>query len=241
MTRLRMWALALATLCVGLPAVSAAQTDSDEPLVVPYDSGLPDDFELGLEVSTALAKTIGVVDTTVWRQKLSEIGYRVAAMGHTSDAHYSFAVLDLPEPNAIALPGGFLFVTRGMMEMGISDDELAHLLGHEISHIELRHHARAARVNTVLSVARTALLIGVLMGARDDGRSTERAEVSDDPGRRDWAVGLTGKEALIQASSIFGVCSRRSSSAATAAATSTRPTRAGTGSPSPPAMPPRPE
>jgi predicted Zn-dependent protease len=204
MTRLRMRALALVALLIGLPVAAGAQSDTDEPVAAPYDSGLPDDFELGLEVSTALAKTIGVVDSTVWRQKLSEIGYRVAAMGHASDAHYSFAVLDLPEPNAIALPGGFLFVTRGMMAMGISDDELAHLLGHEISHIELGHHARAARVSTVLSLARTALLIGVLMGARDDGRSTERAEVSDDPGRRDWAVGLTGKEALVQASSIFG-------------------------------------
>ncbi|MBM3318408.1 MAG: M48 family metalloprotease [Candidatus Eisenbacteria bacterium] len=164
---------------------------------------LPADFALGLEVTTALARSIGFVDDDAWLERLNDIGYRVASVTG-DDTHYSFAILDLPEPNAIALPGGFLMVTRGMMAIDITDDELAHLLGHEISHVQLGHHARAARVNTVISLARTALLVGVLMGARDAGGSRERVVVSDDPGRRDWAVGLTGPEALVQASSLFG-------------------------------------
>jgi predicted Zn-dependent protease len=193
--------LATAGILLSVPPAAHAQTA--DPYDAPYDSGLPSDFELGLEVTTALANTIGFVDNDAWLERLSEIGYRVASLGG-GQTHYSFAALDLPEPNAIALPGGFICVTRGILEMSLSDDELAHLLGHEISHLELGHHSRAARVNTLLSLARTALMVGVIMGAPNDNASRERVAVSDDPGRRDWAVGMTGKEALLQASTIFG-------------------------------------
>jgi predicted Zn-dependent protease len=167
-------------------------------------SPLPDDVAEGLQVAMSLAHSIGVVDSTEWTARLNDIGYRVAAATGDEKTPYSFAVLDLDEPNALALPGGFVFVTRAMMKMDLADDELAHLLGHEISHVRQRHFERAARLNAVLSLAQAAVTMGVLMSARNGG-STQRASVSEDPGlRNNWAVGMTGTEAVVQASALFG-------------------------------------
>ncbi|MBP7669442.1 MAG: M48 family metalloprotease [Candidatus Eisenbacteria bacterium] len=164
---------------------------------------LPGDVRLGLEVAMSLADGVGIVEKEEWNKRLTRIGYQVAAVSEDSDTPYSFAVLDLEEPNAMALPGGFIFVTKGIMQADFSDDELAHLLGHEISHVSQRHFHRASRMNSILSLARTALMVGILMGA-DDSHSSAEIVTPDDPGSRDWAIGMTGKQALLQASDVFG-------------------------------------
>jgi len=167
-------------------------------------SPLPEDVAQGLEIAMSLSESIGVVDTLDWTARLNDIGYRIASVSGDDTTPYSFAVLDLDEPNALALPGGFIFVTRAMMEMDLTQDELGHLVGHEISHVRQRHFARAARLDAVLSLARAAVTMGLLMSTRDRHGSTERASVSEDPGLRSWSVGMTGSEALLQASALFG-------------------------------------
>lgn len=165
---------------------------------------LPQDVRLGLELAMTLTQGIGVVDTTEWNERLSAIGYRIAAVSGDSDTPYSFDVLDLDEPNAMALPGGFIFVTRGMMEAGLTDTEMAHLLGHEIAHVRQRHFDRASRMSSILSLARTALMVGIMMGVHDSQPASQRIATSDDPGLHDWTVGMSGKDALLQGSSVFG-------------------------------------
>jgi len=196
--------LTLLLLATGFGAPGAGAQTARPARSVARAPDLPADFQLGLEVAAAIGKGIGLSDDEAQLQRLNRIGYRIAAVGADASTHYSFAILDLDEPNAMALPGGFLFVTRGMLAADISDAELAHLIGHEISHVELNHHARASRVNAIASLARTALMIGILLGASDGGWGTERVAVSDDPGRRDYEVGMTGSQALLQASSLFG-------------------------------------
>lgn len=164
---------------------------------------LPDDVLLGLQIAVTLSETIGLVEDQAWRGRLDRIGYRVAAVADDEETPYSFDILDLPEPNALALPGGFLFVTRGMMEIDLSDDELAHLIGHEISHVRQGHFQRASQLSGLLSLVNTALLIGILVSA-EPGTSRERIERMDDPGLKEWSVGVTGRDALIQGVSLFG-------------------------------------
>ncbi len=165
---------------------------------------LSDDVRLGLEVAMMFAKLIGVQEDPEALARLSRIGYRIAAVSGDHRNAYSFQILDLPEPNAMALPGGFIFVTRGMLETGLTDDELAHLLGHELAHVRERHFARAARLNTLMSVLQTALTVGLLLSV-DHGASTQQVERSEDPGlRQNWSVGMTGAQAVFQGTSIFG-------------------------------------
>jgi len=194
--------LAALLLVVASPPGVGAEGFPDEP--PKRTSWLPDDVQLGLEVAVALSEGIGTVEDESWHNRLGRIGYRVAAISDDRDTPYSFAILDLPEPNAMALPGGFIFVTRGMMEIDLTDDELAHLLGHEIAHVRQRHFSRASRLGSILALARTALLVGILLGVSESGISPQRIDVAEDPGRRDWQVGVSGKQALLQASTVFG-------------------------------------
>lgn len=165
---------------------------------------LSDDVRLGLEVAMMFAEAIGVSEDPDALARLSRIGYRVAAVSGDRRNTYAFQILDLPEPNAMALPGGFIFVTRGILEIGLTDDELAHLLGHELAHVRERHFARAARLNTLMSVLQTALTVGLMM-SMDHSASSQQVERSEDPGlRQNWSVGMTGSQAVLQGASIFG-------------------------------------
>lgn len=80
----------------------------------------------------------------------------LAANSHRSDLKFHSFVLDSPEVNAFALPGGYVYITRGIMAYMNSEAELAGVLGHEIGHVTARHGVRqqsAATVGGVLSTA----------------------------------------------------------------------------------------
>lgn len=194
----------LLLLLIALLLPWAAQAQQRPPEARPQQSNLPEDVLLGLRFAVMLSETVGLVENDEWRERVSRIGYQVASASEDPDIPYSFDILDLPDPNAMALPGGFIFVTRGMMEIDLSDDELAHLLGHEITHVRNGHFQRAARVNSLLSIVQTALMIGILVGVPNDAVAGERIDRMDDPGLREWSVGVTGKDALVQGTALFG-------------------------------------
>lgn len=70
------------------------------------------------------------------------LGQRLARHSHRAGLEYRFAVLDSPEVNAFALPGGYIYVTRGILAYLNSEAELAAVLGHEIGHVTARHSVR---------------------------------------------------------------------------------------------------
>lgn len=73
---------------------------------------------------------------------VQSIGDRLAAVSHRKDLVYRFTVLDSPVINAFALPGGYVYITRGLMAYLNSEAELAAVLGHEIGHVTARHGVR---------------------------------------------------------------------------------------------------
>jgi predicted Zn-dependent protease len=75
---------------------------------------------------------------------VTEIGRRLAAHSPAHDVPFVFHVADDPEPNAFALPGGYVYVTRGILAILNSEDELAGVMGHEIAHVVARHAVRRA-------------------------------------------------------------------------------------------------
>jgi len=190
------WVLIVGLLAVPFPA--HAQRGLEDVM--------PGDVALGLQISVMLEETIGLVDDADQLDRITGIGYQVASVTGNADIPYSFRILDLPEPNAMALPGGFIFITRGMMEIDLTNDELAHLLGHEISHVHLNHFNRASRLSTLFSVLQTALTVGILMSGAESGGT--QYEVSEDPGLNEWSGGMTGKEALLQGTTILGSVAR---------------------------------
>ena len=75
---------------------------------------------------------------------VNALGQRLAKLSHRSDLEWHFTVLDSPEINAFALPGGFVYITRGIMAYLDSEAELAGVMGHEIGHVTARHGAQRA-------------------------------------------------------------------------------------------------
>ena len=87
---------------------------------------------------------------------VNNIGQQLARQSHRNDIRYTFTVVDEPSINAFALPGGFIYITTGLMAYLNSEAQLAGVLGHEIGHVTARHsarqHSRATATNVLASL-----------------------------------------------------------------------------------------
>lgn len=135
-------------------AVFAAGCSSGQPR--PSLISAKKERELGLEAASEIKRTVGLVKDPALVGYVVEIGRRLVAQAAPRDAPYEFHVADDTEPNAFALPGGFVYVTRGILALANSEDELAGVMGHEIGHIVARHSVRQLEASTPF-----ALLFGV--------------------------------------------------------------------------------
>ncbi len=121
---------------------------------------------IGQREAAKVAQEIGLVEEPELVAYVEAVGRRVAAHAPRQDVSYRFHVADMAEPNAFALPGGYVYVSRGLLTLANSEAELANVIGHEIAHVSARHHAgrqgRATSVGilTVLGTAAAAILGG---------------------------------------------------------------------------------
>ncbi len=84
----------------------------------------------------------GIYDNPELQAYINSIGQQLAAKSHRSHLKFHFTVLDSPQINAFALPGGYIYITRGIMAYLNSEAEIAGVLGHEIGHVTARHSVR---------------------------------------------------------------------------------------------------
>lgn len=97
------------------------------------------EIQIGQQSSQEIAQQLGLVENEALQQYVQQVGARLAAESERPNLPWTFRVVDDPTPNAFALPGGFIFMTRGMMDLMDSEAELAAVLGHEIGHVTARH------------------------------------------------------------------------------------------------------
>ncbi len=141
-------ALGQAGLVVSLsPRTSRAYTVYDEA----------GDVKIGREADPEILKQFGYYEGPDLQNYVAQVGDRLVA---TSDTRFSFQfkVVDHPVINAMALPGGFVYVTRGMLAQLNEEAQLAGILGHEMTHVNARH---GAKLLTKALGAQLATLIGV--------------------------------------------------------------------------------
>ncbi len=123
----------LLVLCV------AVVTGCDNPLEIDRET----EIEIGREGAAELEAEHGVVEDAALQHRLDAVGKRVAAASGEPDLPWTFKILDTEKVNAVSLPGGFIYATRGMMEYVESDDQLAGVMAHEVVHAD-HHHAKSA-------------------------------------------------------------------------------------------------
>jgi len=93
---------------------------------------------------------------------VDDMGQRLVANSELSDYPFTFTVLDTPLVNAFALPGGYVYVTRGIMTLVNDEAELASVIGHEIGHVTARHSAK--RYNNQMFAGLGTVLVGAATG-----------------------------------------------------------------------------
>lgn len=118
---------------------------------------------IGAEQHEGIIKQYGgVYPNTAIQSYVNDIGQRVARNTERPDVTYRFTVLDSPIVNAFALPGGYIYVTRGLLAVANDEAELASVLGHEVGHVTARH--QAARYSQGILTTLGATIIGAAVG-----------------------------------------------------------------------------
>lgn len=116
------------------------------------------EIQLGRANDPKIRAQFGVYDDAELQAYVQRVGERVAANSHRPDLVYRFAVLDTPDVNAFALPGGYIYLTRGILAYLNSEAELAAVLGHEVGHVTARHSVRQYSAATAGQLAAAILL-----------------------------------------------------------------------------------
>ncbi len=100
------------------------------------------EVELGKTLHEELMRNTPVYDDPKLQAYVNEVGNRMAAAGDRPELEYHFTIIDSPDINAFALPGGYIYINRGLMLYLQTEAQLAAVLGHEIAHVTARHAAR---------------------------------------------------------------------------------------------------
>ena len=122
---------------------------------------LEQEIEMGRETAKSLEAKYGLYQDDAMQERVNRIGQRLAAVSGRTDIEYSFKVLNHNEVNALACPGGFIYVFKGLIDFMPSDTELAGVLGHEVGHVAKKH-----TVNAIEKRLWTTLALIVATGGR---------------------------------------------------------------------------
>ena len=111
---------------------------------------------IGLDAATQIERELPMVTDPQIAGYLTTLGTELASKSDERNREWRFRVVDAEDVNAFALPGGFVYVNRGLIERASSASELAGVLGHEVAHVLLRHSAerleKSQKTNVAVSV-----------------------------------------------------------------------------------------
>src|SRR5262245_28921906 len=141
--------LLAALLLAGAPAPANSQLMMSEA----------EEVAVGKREDQKVRREYGVYDNAQLQQYVNGIGQRLARASDRAGLQYHFVVLDTPEVNAFALPGGYIYMTRGILAYLNSEAELAAVLGHELGHVTARHSVRQSTASTAAGIGASIIQI----------------------------------------------------------------------------------
>ena len=115
------------------------------------------ELAMGAQAHRSILKQKKRYNNAALQAYVNSIGQSLAKHSHRKNIRYTFTVLDDPSVNAFALPGGYIYITTGLMAYLNSEGELAGVLGHEIGHVTARHGVKQQSAGVA-----SAILISVL-------------------------------------------------------------------------------
>ena len=122
------------------------------------------ELQVGAEEHPKLVKKFGgQFDDRAWAEYVRKIGLELAGYSELPDLPWTFTVLNDTQVNAFALPGGYIYITRGLLALASNEAEMAGVLSHEIGHVTARHTAQ--RYSSTVAANIGLQVLGVLSDA----------------------------------------------------------------------------
>jgi len=154
--------LAFSTLALALAATLAACATN--PATGDREFSLmseAQEIQLGKEMDPQVRQQMGVYEDAELQRYVSSVGMRLARASERPNLPWQFTVVDEPAVNAFALPGGYIYITRGILAYLHDEEQLAGVLGHEIGHVTARHSAQQYTQQQSAGIGLTLLSIFV--------------------------------------------------------------------------------
>jgi predicted Zn-dependent protease len=133
------------------------------------------EVSMGKEYDTQVQGSLGLYDNPELQRYIQDLGTRIAATSERSNLPWTFRIVDDPVVNAFALPGGFIYVTRGILAHVTDEAQLAGVLGHEIGHVTAKHSVNSM-ANQLL--AQLGLGIGMILAPEEMQKYGELASAA---------------------------------------------------------------
>lgn len=131
------------------------------------------EVQMGQAIARQVEKEYKMVDDPLIQKRAEDIGKKIVEVCDRKDIDYHFMVLDDEEVNAVSLPGGFVYINKGLIDKIDNDDELAGVLGHEVGHIVARHSIKKLQALQGYSILR--ILVAAAPGSGEVGSAADVA------------------------------------------------------------------
>ena len=196
----RFAAIVVGLLIAGMPLAVAADinlTDIFKSVKQAFGStSQEDEIAIGRDAAaTLLGASKPIADPAV-QEYVNKVGLWIALQSDRPDLPWHFAVVDSDDIDAFAAPGGFVFVTRGLLLHLHSEAELAGVLGHEISHVVLKHHLNALQKAARMDLASQAAQAGMASKGYDSDLDQQLMDKVSNATRNLYSKGLDKDDEL---------------------------------------------
>lgn len=130
---------------------------------------------MGDSISRKVEKAYRLVEDEHMQERVELIGKRLVKYCDRKELIYHFKVLDVDDINAVSLPGGWVYVFKGLVDKCKNDSELAGVIAHEVGHIAARHHIKKLQQDSLANIA--MILVATTQGG-NAARATDLALTS---------------------------------------------------------------
>jgi len=158
-SRISLQALVLTLCLVGLAGCRTNPVSGREEFVLMSEEA---EQEIGDAAARQVEAQLGIIADSALNEYIQQLGSELAEYSPRQDVEYSFSVVEMEEPNAFALPGGYIYLSRGLLTLANSEAEVANVIAHEIGHVAARH---AAQRDTAAKAATLLTVLGVVAAA----------------------------------------------------------------------------
>lgn len=131
------------------------------------------EVQMGEAIAREVEKEYKLVDDPLIQKRVEDIGQKIAVVCDRKEIDYHFKVLEDEEINAFALPGGFIYVNKGLIDKVANDDELASVLAHEVGHIVARHSIK--KLQAIMSYSLLRILAASIPRTAQVGNAADIA------------------------------------------------------------------